>query len=244
MGGRVGRYALWQLRDFFMGKGAVFVIFAGVFGVAAHASLNMNGAGWKHAPNAELMSRLGIAGPITFLSFFGIVIVCSSLVSGDRMQGYFRFLFAKPVNLVQYYVQLWLLTGVCVIALAVALTWLWGVIEAPVAIGRIAATFAVSYVVVGGLSFLLSTLMRFDWLMTLVLWTLAQVAGTVFSDRPAIKAIVGALLPPSEHYTAVRQALASATAPVPATDLAWVLGYGVACLIIGLVILRKRPMAS
>ena len=244
MAGRMGRYALWQVRDFMMGKGASFIIVAGLLGVSAYVALKGNGDAWKHSPEAASLSRQVLAGPVGVLSFFGVLLACSGIVSTDRTQGYFRFLFAKPVSLVRFYLQLWLLHGACVLALVAALTWLWGVIEVPVPVGRVVATFAVSYVLVGGITFLLSTLVRFDSLFTVALWVLAQLVSTVFADRPTVQAIVAAILPPSDHYTPVRLALASATAAVPVADLAWVLGYGVACVLIGLVVLRKRPMAS
>lgn len=244
MTGRMGRYALWQVRDFMMGKGASFIIIAALLGVAAYLGLKGNGDAWKHSPAAASMSRQVLAGPIGLLSFFGVLLACSGIVSADRTQGYFRFLFAKPVSVARFYLQVWLLHGACVLALAAALTWLWGVVEVPVPLGRVIALFAVSYVLIGGVTFLLSTLVRLDSLVTVALWVISQLVATVFADRPTLKAIVAAVLPPSEHYTPVRLALASATAVVPVADLAWVLGYGLACVVIGLVILHKRPMAS
>ena len=246
MRGRMGRYALWQVRDFMMGRGAAFVIIAVLLGVTSYLGLKSNGDAWKLSPAAAMMSRQALAGPINFLSFIGIVIACNALVSADRAQGYFRFLFAKPVHLVQYYSQLWLLHGVCVLALAAVLTWLWGVFEVPVPIARVVAMFAIAYVLIGGVTFVLSTIMRYDWLITIMLWTLAQLIAAPFmlAGRPNVKAVISAILPPQEHYAAVQKALASATGEIPTADLVWVLGYGVACVVVGLVILRKRPMAA
>ena len=246
MGGRTGRYALWQLRDFMMGKGASFLIIALLLGVTSYLALKGNGDAWKLSPAAAMMSRQALGGPISVLTFLGVVIACNAIVSADRTQGYFRFLFAKPVHLVRFYAQLWVLHGACVLALAAALTWVWGIVEVPVPVGRVVETFAVAYVLIGGVTFMLSTLMRYDWLITIVLWTLAQLvtAPFILEGRPNVKAVVSAILPPYEHYSAVQKALASATTDVPTTDLAWVLGYGALCVAIGLVVLRKRPMAS
>ena len=246
MRGRLGRYALWQLRDFMLGKGAAFVIIALLLGVTSYLGLKGSGDGWRQSPGAALMSRQVLAGPISVLSFLGVVIAANAIVSADRAQGYFRFLFAKPVHLLQFYSQLWLLHGVCVLAIAAALTWVWGVVAVPVPVGRVVATFALAYVLIGGVTFVLSTLMRYDWLVTVLLWTLAQLIAAPFilEGRPTVKAIITAILPPHAHYAAIQKALATATGEVPTTDLVWVLGYGVACVVIGLVILRKRPMAS
>lgn len=246
MRGRTGRYALWQLRDFMVGKGASFVIIALLLGVTTYLGLKENGDAWKQSPGAPLLSRQALAGPVGFLSFIGVIIACNAIVSADRVQGYFRFLFAKPVPMVRFYAQLWLLHGVCVLALAAALAWAWGVVEVPVPFGRAIATFAIAYALIGGTTFVLSTLMRYDWLVTVVLWTLAQLIAAPFilEDRPNVKAVVAAILPPFQHYSAVQRALASPAAPVPMTDLAWVLGYAALCVALALVILRKRPMAS
>ena len=50
MRGRLERYALWQVRDFMMGKGAMFVIIAVLMGVTAFLGLKGYPAAWKTSP--------------------------------------------------------------------------------------------------------------------------------------------------------------------------------------------------
>jgi len=54
---------------------------------------------------------------------------------------------------------------------------------------------------------------------------------------------LAAVLPRAELMDGVRTALFDGIAP-NTYDVAWLVGYGLVCLVLGLVIIQRRPLAS
>ncbi|HJU64720.1 MAG TPA: hypothetical protein VJ596_03545, partial [Gemmatimonadaceae bacterium] len=111
MRGRLGRYATWQLRDYAFERGlpivivsvlllfqAILVVRGMVRGGAAPEFIRIQ------ALEALIRATPGIAIVSTLLAVNGVI-------SNDRKNGYFRFLFAKPISLVAYYAQAYLVNG-------------------------------------------------------------------------------------------------------------------------------------
>lgn len=240
MTSRVGRYALYQFRDYALGSGGATLI-CGVLFVLVASVFTLNGmpvgAGSPFAKStvAFVFGALGFAGP---------VIALTNLVSEDRIRGYYRFVLAAPVSPVRFYVQAYLVRGVGLLVIAVLL-WLvafWRI--GPVSLPGALAFIALCYLMVGGLTMLFSSLGRFAWLAIGALWvaggmtTLGANLSTTWS--PAWRAL-HAVLPPFHLISVLDQTLIAQAEPAtPIGTYLWFAGYGALAVAALVTVLRKR----
>jgi len=118
--------------------------------------------------------RTIVMGGSLLFGGLGSLISAAGIVSRDREGGHQKFLFAKPVRITKFYLQAFAVNGVGLLAcglitlLLTSLAFLRPVpiVEPLLAIGGM-------YAAVGGLVFLLSTLVRFDLAAALVLGLLS-----------------------------------------------------------------------
>ena len=124
-GARLGRYAVFQLRDYLMGKAIGFVVLSVFLGwTTAGMIAATRGPLWKTTPYAARAAFSDVASQASTLLWLGLILSVSGIVAGDRTSGAYRFLLAKPLSIVRYYGQLWLLHGaafVAIVALMIAL---------------------------------------------------------------------------------------------------------------------------
>ena len=239
--GRLLRYARWQLTDYLRERGISTLVLGAV--VLLVPVLVGGDAVDAIAPTflADNVGRLGILAALFALN---------GISSIDRQRGYFRFLFAKPVGVPRFYAQdfavrLIGVLGVAALLLAV-FTARTGIAFPLWAIGHIAVTF----VLVGGVGFLLSAITHRDGVALVAVYVAtALLRGGVdalgwFGMGPAgvLRPVVHAL-PPFHLLDPLRDALATGT-PVGAGDLLWVLAYGLGAFAAGLVVLRHRPLST
>jgi hypothetical protein len=85
-------------------------------------------------------------------------------VANDRKQGFFRFLFAKPVTPSRYYGQAFVVHCVGFLLVMVLLALLYGVIVWPVLTLQFMLVVGLMFVAYAGVAFLLSAAARWDWL--------------------------------------------------------------------------------
>lgn len=241
---RLGRYAVFQLRDYLMGKAVGFVLFSLFVGSMIPRDLTAShGAGWRSSPEAGNIAFRAIASQSSVLLLLGLILSASYLVANDRVTGSYRFLFAKPVGIPRYYAQLWLVHGAGFVALTGLLLGLFSVAVVPVSTWPFMAWAALLWALWGSICFCFSTFVRFDWLMmTLLMLLPALVKGFVAPASFWYKALT-LVLPPVAHLDAAQQALVLRT-PVAISDVAWVVGYGAIFLMAGLVSLRRRPIGA
>ena len=165
------------------------------------------------------------------------------IVAADRTMGYYRLLFSKPVSVSLFYAQRFAvhLAGlvVCVLILCVALR----TGGTPVPIGSLTLYVVLLYVTMGGVGFLLSVITRYDWTLLIAVWYGAELLSTIARDHDAVWRPVTYVLPPVWLVDPVRDALLRGT--LPAVDsLAWLLSYGVASFLLGLLLLERRPLSA
>src|SRR5689334_6123346 len=106
MTGRLGKYSLWQFRDFFMQHGIGIAIIGVLWGYTLIAPL-------RAAMSPQTPIPMGVGSPIWGLILqitsavvsVSVLIALNGIVSNDRKNGYYRFLFSKPINRVLYYAQ-------------------------------------------------------------------------------------------------------------------------------------------
>ncbi|MGZ8378669.1 MAG: ABC transporter permease [Gemmatirosa sp.] len=241
------RYLKYQVRDFVQQR-AVWLLAIGMIGVYFF---------WYNydpAAVAERMREGGDSEPrrwkefVTALTggFSAIAAVFSvhGLVSGERERGLQRFLFAKPVARVPYYLQKLAVAFTGTMLLTVVVGGLFGA-----AFGRVVPidTFLMVgtalFASVGGLTFLLSTLVRFEGGLALI-GTLGVIPLRELAQRGDGWAWLGALrylLPPIERFGP----LVDAGLPGdPVRAMLWAVAYGAACVAAGIVVLRRRSILT
>jgi ABC-type transport system involved in multi-copper enzyme maturation permease subunit len=173
-----------------------------------------------------------------------ILIGTAGLVSWDRTSGFYRTLFSQPVRPAPYYLQRWLVTG----AAAVAFVPLTGLALLVVSgsfpfSGPLLARFALMYLLLGGLTFALSTLLRSDWLVALLLMFLQSLLHTLVASGAELTGFTRAVeraLPPF-HLAKVTGTVA--TWPTSA-ELTHALLYGGGLVVLALVVVTYRPLGS
>ena len=266
---RAGTYALWQLRDYLKDRGLSTLIVAALSAYLGWSMLTDKVPMPRptDAASAELLVRFGNAGAVyaarraefSFhfmhdtlgaMIFLGALFAMNGIVANDRKQGFYRFLFAKPMTPARYYGQAFFVHWAGFVAVMIVLGLVHGVLIWPVLSRPLLLVIALMFVAYAGIAFLLSAAARWDW-MSLVAVT---VAATFFWDRyggsthPLARLLY--LLPPlnraDEVYASVSGVpMYASGAPIviPWSILAWLVGYGIACFAAGLVVLRYRRLA-
>ncbi len=242
MKARLGGYAGWQLRDFVFERAAAITIVGALFVWMVHENLNEGSARLIAAGGREALAfgARVIAQHLGFVWFLGGLIAVHGISANDRTTGRFRFLFAKPVSVLRYYAQAFALHGagfmICNAICLAALTRLVPISGPTMKDALI--VLVTSYVLVGGIGFLFSAIWRFDWLASVatfgaVLYLAAEFPGAAWLQ----------LLPPfwkiSQQIELIRT-----VDPVEGKTLIAVAAYGVACFLLGLIILKRRPLAT
>lgn len=228
--------------DFAIHRGvAMLIIGALLLGQAALQLRSFAGPGVIIAIPPEMRLRLGWSIFWTF-SFIAVLMTVNGMVSGDRRQGYFRFLFSKPLSIAGYYASAFAvgLLGVLLASVAMYLAVWWIGIRLPV---QVLVAVAMIYALVGAIGFFYSTIMSREWLG--VIATLVVVGYLHFRidrDGGTVGSLARYLLPPIHLGNAVRDATLSGALP-EATILFWTLGYGLVVLAAALLVLRRRPLA-
>lgn len=128
--------------------------------------------------------------------FSAVIILNRSIVSSEMARSYYRVFFSRPVQPGGYYLLRWLLGGAAVLVFAALLTgiaaWKYG---ASLPVLMYLAHIAMQYMVLGGLIFLLSSLIKQDAGPALALCALSAYYHA--ADYPPLwLKLIGWLLPP------------------------------------------------
>lgn len=232
-------YAPWQLWDFLIDRGIAMLLVGGLMAVSViwpgYVVMRQQMSG------EQLISRMleiAVSQQVAIL----VVIAASGIVANDRIGGYFRFLFSKPVRLPAFYALQFLITLIGTLAVAfVLLTAFWftiGWVSPMIPVVMIVVT----YLSLAGVVFFFSTFTRLDWGMLVVLWGASTLARTLAAEERWYD-VVKWVLPPSHHIGKLSSALFAGTG-VDAGGTAWLVGYGLAFFIAGLVVLQRKAIAE
>jgi hypothetical protein len=256
---RLGAYALWQLRDYLTDRGAPTVIIGVLFGymvagpmvAMTNRSLATMSPGMLARYGSVEAARLSMLhdSAAAFLTlylgnfvFLGALFAMNGLVANDRKQGFYRFLFSKPIAPPRYYGQAFALHWGGFLLVATLLGLLCAALAFPVLSLPLYVVLALMYLCYAGIAFALSAAARWDWLSLVAVTVASTYLWDRFGESPSALARLLYLLPPlhrtSEVYGAVAKGLA-----LPWHTLGWLAGYGAACFVIGLVVLRVRRLA-
>lgn len=168
----------------------------------------------------------------------------NGIVAHDRQKGFFRFLFSKPVPVPGFYLSAYLVHAALATAAAALVAVAIGWYAAPQPVLGAAAACALTFGLLGSLLFLLSTLVYQDGLLFIIIWMSTLMLRQVEPNMKAGHWLHAAVrvLPPTHRLDAVRDSLYAGQA-WPAADAWHVLGYGGACLVLGVLALRRLPLA-
>ena len=240
---RMWSYLSWQARDFVVERGAPLLIVATLMSFPIVMSLRQLGDA-ATPTQAATAARYGVLQLFAEFSLICVLIGINGVVSSDRVKGYYRFLFAKPVSIPRYYAQAYLVNGVGLMLTALGVLGAIYALGYPVFPARVLLMVGLVYLSLGGLGFFYSTLARFDWVLMGATWGLAQVLRAVYPAHESTAGrVLNVLLPPFHQLRDVGLQLARGEAAESRT-LVWLLAWGLSGLVLGLLILRRRPLAT
>jgi len=247
MKARIGAYAGFQVRDFFVARASaiVFAAAAAAWGYGATRGITLSA--FDAAVGFESRDQLQAAFEFV-LATYGMVagaVAAQGLVARDRARRFDRVFFSRPLRPVRYYTQGFVLAGLGSIALALLGAAIYGIAIHSVSLLGVAVFVALAWLTIGSLAFLLSILSRF------YLAILVAVLGADFAlDRyvstvadGTIGALAQYLLPPGHVVASLSGPFARGFAPDPRI-VAWPAGFGLACLVVAVFLLGRRPFRT
>lgn len=256
---QLGRYGLWQLRDYAMDRGLPTIIVSVLFAyitltpmlmifnrqmqtlppatIARYGSVDAARVAMLHDINASFLRSF--LGAVVFL---GALFATNGIVADDRKKGYYRFLFSKPISPSRYYGQGFLIHWAGFVGVVCVMALFYGALVAPIISAPLVYVLALMFLMYAGTAFALSAVARWDWLSLVAVTVLASYMWGRFGESTAVAAKLLYLLPPLHRTNEIYEAVAKG-APLNASLLAWFAGYGIVCYVIGLVVLRYRRLA-
>lgn len=245
--GRLVAYLRFQLEDYLVQRAAIALILVlFVAGLPLWSTLRGQPDFFKGPRGAAFAMQL-YSGTLALFLPVGAFLGGSAIVSTDRHQGFIRFYFSKPVNVLAYYVQTYVLHCLVFVALFGALTWAFGAFTVHVSVHRAMEAAALTFVLVGGLGFLLSTLTRFDGGLVVLLYVISMTLQQVVAQPARADVLPGWLrqlsriLPPAYALDQLRNHLYAREA-LDQWQLWHVIGYGAGAFLLGFFALRKLPL--
>lgn len=243
--GRLAEYTRYQFIDFLRERGTSLALIGAIIGWGKLTELRMRfGDGWADSASAGDISFAAIRDLLTQLAFFAALLSVAGIVSNDRKHGYFRLHFAKPISVLRYYAQAFLVSWIGALAVVTLLLGVWALLAAPVPLTGIYKAITLQFWVVGTTGLLMSTLVRWDWVATALIWGGSELLRLIYAreDGP-VAWLVRHFTAPTHIIGALRDALFMGRTP-DQRNLAWALAYGAICFALALLVLKKRPLAQ
>jgi hypothetical protein len=242
---RLGRYLLWQLRDYLLNQGPATALVLALYAYLTIAPLRVAArrAGALLPLPPEAMQQIFAALLESFL-LLGTLFATNGIVATDRKMGYYRFLFAKPVSAPRYYANAFAANGIGLVLVGLLLLAAYALFIDSVFPPSFVPIVVAMYVAYGGVGFLLSTIWRFDWLSLVSVALLANFGWQMWGEDQGIRGWLVHLLPPTHKAGELFAYVAGGADVFPARSLVWLTGYGLTCFLLGLWVLRVRPLAS
>jgi hypothetical protein len=227
------RYFPRYLADHLLTRGAVMLVVGAVLGLPV-----LLAAGTARADPEALRTLL--VHTVGTTTAFLILIATAGIVGGDVRQGYYRFVFSKPLSPAAYYAMAFVASLASFLVVLLVFTGIFALLRGPIWPGlRPFAGWSINFALLGSLVFVLSRYTRLDWLFGIF----ALLLGEAVRDRwppsdSTVGAVLNVLLPPRVHqwFAADGSAVWGA--------IAWALGYAAVMLALGLLAVRNVPPAE
>lgn len=242
-GALMGRYALWQLRDYLFQQGPATAIVLALYGYLTLGPLVASEDAALRALPAGIVAQV-FASLLGSLVLLGTLFATNGIVANDRKLGYYRFLFAKPVSAPRFYACAFAVNGVGLLLVSALLVAVFAAVVRPIWTPALFPLLAMMYVAYGGVGFLLSTIWRYDWLSLVTVAVAASFGWAMWGKDPGIKGMLVHLLPPMHRAGEIYAFAAGLEPVVPWTSVVWLGGYGLVCFLLGLWLLRVRSLAT
>ena len=170
-----------------------------------------------------------------------LAVIATLHVTGeDFRRGYFRTLFAKPVSPLWYYGQAYLSCAGVYLLTLLAIVGLFAMLQTPVWPMRGLLTALLEFLLIGGMTFGLSRVVRLDWLGAGGLYLLGIVLRNVYPPGDSLRgAVLNVVLPPSHLFTTNYLDSLFSSGP-----LLWIGAYAMLWLTIGFASVRLIPFGT
>jgi hypothetical protein len=176
------------------------------------------------------------------LGAFGSVVSVYGVVSREREGGYQRFLFAKPVRVASYYLQTLVVNGIGMLAACAAVLAMTSLVFLrPVPIAEPLLIAATLYAAIGGLTFLLSTLVRFDFAAAAVLSALSFPLHAA-AQRGYWWAMLTSWMLPPLYLLEAFDPRGGIDKPTMASAIGSLVTYGATYIALGVAVLKRRSI--
>ena len=240
--GRLARYSLWQFRDFLVDRGIAIVLIGFLWGYVTFEPMRRTmGPAWTGDQRSPVWGlALQFTSAIVSLS---VLIAVNGITSQDRKNGYYRFLFSKPVDAVAYYAQLFFVYMVGVLLSMLILSSLLHIILPAFSILHFLLYTALIYIAMGGIGFFLSVATRYDWLTLAAVWLGARIVRGIYGAKNDWRSKLVEVLPPVHRLDELANSLIG-TGKAETTDVIWLVGYGLFFFVLGLFVLRWGSLAD
>ena len=240
--GRLGKYSLWLFRDFALERGIGIVIIGALWGYVMFEPMRRAlGPQWTGDASSPFWAvALQVSSAVVSLS---VLIAMNGIVSTDRKNGYYRFMFAKPIDPILYYAEVFAVYMVGVLAAMLILSGLLRLLFPAFSILNFLLYAALIYIAMGGIGFFLSVATRFDWLSLAGVWLGSRILRGVYGPKGDWRSKLVELLPPVHRLDDVANSLIG-KGTAPTSDVLWLLGYGLLFFALGLGFLRYRSLAE
>ena len=251
MRARIGVYAFTQLRDYFVGRAWVVVLgtSAAVWAYGAARGLTMSAFDSAGGIEARNQLQRAFEFALVAFSFAAAATSAQGLVARYRSRGYDRLLFSRPLEPVRYYAQGFVAAGVGAVVLAVAAAQVYTVVVHPVSIVGVAGYVTLTWLSLGAVAFLLSTITSFHTVLLALLvgadLALDRYASGLRGTGAGNVVVDGLqyLLPPAHVLAALREPFVRGVFD-DARVLAWPVTFGLTSILVAVILLWRRPFRS
>jgi hypothetical protein len=241
-------YAPWMFRDYITNQGlstGIVVLLIGFMNLLPLFQGALGGGPVAFGQVPQQYARSMLRTILPFLVFLGAFFATNGIIANDRKLGYYRLLFAKPVSPPSYYGLTFAMYGFGLLLVTAALLGVWSLTVRPMFPLGLFAVVALMYVAYGGIGFLLSAAWRFDWLSLVTVLLVSNIAWAVWGNSSGVRYYLLHLLPPAHRATDVYALVASdGVMRFPWQSIAWLGGYGLVCFLLGMIVVRKRPLGT
>jgi hypothetical protein len=242
--GRLTAYLRYQVLDFLILRAALPVALVVLMGTM-FLKTGRPPESWAGAREQMFLTQIFriLSGMFITLAPF---IAVTRLITDDRANGHFRFLFSKPVSIERFYIQQWVLHGAGLVVLAGLLALLLQAVTATVPVGAAMAMTGLTWLLVGGVGFALTAASNQDTILLVVAYVVStvlhSVKDAVGSPMPGWLRQVTRVTLPTQKLDYIRDQLYAGN-EVPWEHVAHVAGYGLVAFAVAIVVLRRSSFA-
>ena len=242
--GRMTAYLRFQLQDFLLLRAGLPTVLVSMFGYMlwkqTGPSIDWNSAMGQQFAIGVFRNLASVF--ITIGSFLGV----ARIVADDRANGYFRFLFSKPVSIERFYAQQWLLYGAGFVIIAGLLGLWFQAVTTTLPVPGLMVVMGLNWILLGGVGFFLSTCINADAPVLVVAYVVSTVLHSLkdapFSVMwPWLKQVTRLTLP-VHKVDFIREQIYTGGA-VPWMHVIHVVAYGMIAFVLALVVLRRTSFA-